>query len=163
MNKFFILFGFFSLFISCDSNRIFDEYRSIDNNTWKKEDTIKFNLKVTDTIAAQNLFINIRNNNDYKYSNIFIITEILAPNQYATIDTLQYEMTDNSGKWLGDGFSDLKENKLIFKEYYTFKKSGNYEIKIIHAMRKGKENEGIEALEGITSVGFRIESTNNKP
>lgn len=163
MNKFFILFGFFSLFISCDSNRIFDEYRSIDNNTWKKEDTITFNLKVTDTIAAQNLFINIRNNNDYKYSNIFIITEILAPNQYATIDTLQYEMTDNSGKWLGDGFSDLKENKLIFKEHYTFKKSGNYEIKIIHAMRKGKENDGIESLDGITSVGFRIESTNNKP
>jgi gliding motility-associated lipoprotein GldH len=82
----------------------------------------------------------------------------LAPNQYATIDTLEYEMTDATGKWLGNGFSDLKENKLFFKENYIFPKSGNYDIKIIHAMRKGKETDGIESLEGITSVGLRIES-----
>ena len=126
MNKLFFFIGFLSLFMGCDSNRIFDEYVSIDDNTWKKDDTITFNLKVLDTISPQNLFINIRNNNDYKYSNIFIITEILAPNQFTTIDTLQYEMTDETGIWLGDGFSDLKENKLFFKERYVFKKSGNY-------------------------------------
>lgn len=158
MNKFFFFIGFSSLLISCDSNRIFDEYVSIENSSWKTADTITFNLNVSDTISAQNLFINIRNNNDYKYSNIFIITEILAPNQYATIDTLQYEMTDETGNWLGNGFSDLKENKLIFKENYVFKKSGKYDIKVIHAMRKSKETEGLESLEGITSVGFRIES-----
>ncbi|MDO9260670.1 MAG: gliding motility lipoprotein GldH [Flavobacteriaceae bacterium] len=163
MNKFFFFIGFLSLFIACDSNRIFDEYNSIDDHAWKKDDTITFNLKVLDTISPQNLFINIRNNNDYKYSNIFIITEILAPNQFATIDTLQYEMTDETGKWLGKGFSDLKENKLFLKENYVFQQSGDYEIKIIHAMRKGKETNGLETLEGITSVGFRIESINNKP
>lgn len=158
MNRFFFFIGFLTLVIACDSNRIFDEYVSINNSTWKKNDTVSFNLNITDTISAQNLFINIRNNNDYKYSNLFIITEILAPNQYATIDTLQYEMTDETGKWLGNGFSDLKENKLFFKENYFFKKSGNYDIKIIHAMRKNNETEGIESLEGITSVGFRVES-----
>lgn len=158
MNKFFFFIGFLSLLTSCDSNRIFDKYVSIENSTWKKEDTISFNFNVSDTILAQNLFINIRNNNDYKYSNIFIITEILTPNQYVTIDTLQYEMTDEKGKWLGNGFSDLKENKLIFKENYVFKNSGEYDIKVIHAMRKSKETEGLESLEGITSVGFRVES-----
>lgn len=158
MNKIFFFIGFLSLLISCDLNRTFDEYVSIKNSNWQKEDTITFNLKVLDTISTQNLFINIRNNNDYKYSNIFIITEILAPNQYATIDTLEYEMTDATGKWLGNGFSDLKENKLFFKENYIFKKSGNYDIKIIHAMRKSKETDGIVSLEGITSVGLRIES-----
>lgn len=82
----------------------------------------------------------------------------MAPNQFVTIDTLQYEMTDKTGKWLGKGFTDLKENKLFFKENYRFKNKGNYHIKIIHAMRKNKETEGIEELEGISTVGFRIES-----
>lgn len=158
MNKIFFFIGFLSLFISCDSDRKFDEYVSIENSNWQKDDTITFNLNVSDTISAQNLFINIRNNNDYKYSNLFIITEILSPNQYATIDTLEYEMTNATGKWLGNGFTDLKENKLFFKENYIFKKSGKYDIKIIHAMRKGKETHGIASLEGITSVGLRIES-----
>lgn len=158
MSKFFFLTGFLSLFISCDSNRIFDEYKTIKNSHWKKNDTIKFNLTITDTVSAKNLFINIRNNNDYKYSNLYIITEIMAPNQFVTIDTLQYEMTDKTGKWLGKGFTDLKENKLFFKENYRFKNKGNYHIKIIHAMRKNKETEGIEELEGISTVGFRIES-----
>ncbi|MDP2089218.1 MAG: gliding motility lipoprotein GldH [Flavobacteriaceae bacterium] len=162
MNKFFFLFGFFSILIACDSNRIFDEYVSIENSKWGKEDTITFNLNVSDTISAQNLFINIRNNNDYKYSNIFIITEILAPNQFTTIDTLEYEMADETGKWLGTGFSDLKENKLFFKENYVFQKSGKCDIKVIHAMRKSKETGGLETLEGIISVGFRIESVNKK-
>jgi gliding motility-associated lipoprotein GldH len=71
-------------------------------------------------------------------------------------------MTDETGKWLGKGFSDLKENKLFLKEYYVFQQSGDYEIKIIHAMRKGKETNGLETLEGITSVGFRVESTHKK-
>lgn len=158
MSKFFFLIGFLSLFISCDSNRIFDEYKTIKNSHWKKNDTIKFNLTITDTVSAKNLFINIRNNNEYKYSNLYIITEIMAPNQFVTIDTLQYEMTDKTGKWLGKGFTDLKENKLFFKENYRFKNKGNYHIKIIHAMRKNKETEGIEELEGISTVGFRIES-----
>lgn len=158
MNRLFFFIGFLSLLISCDSNRVFDQYVSIKNSSWQKNDTVKFKLNVSDTISAQNLFINIRNNNDYKYSNIFIITEILAPNQFATIDTLQYEMADQTGKWLGKGFSDLKENKLFFKEHFIFKHSGNYQINVIHAMRKSKETEGIDSLEGITTVGFRIES-----
>ncbi len=158
MNRVLFFLGFLTLLISCDSTRIYDEYVSLDKSTWEKEDTISFKLHITDTISAQNLFINIRNNNNYKYSNIFIITELLAPNQYATVDTLEYEMADETGKWLGDGFSDLKENKLFFKEQYVFKKSGVYQIKIIHAMRKGKETEGIEDLEGINTIGFRIES-----
>jgi gliding motility-associated lipoprotein GldH len=150
--------GIFILLLSCDSNQIFDKYVGIKNSNWQKEDTLSFHLNISDTISAQNLFINIRNNNDYKYSNIYLITEILAPNQMATIDTLEYEMTNETGKWLGNGFSDLKENKLFFKENYVFQKSGEYDIKVIHAMRKGKETEGLETLEGIISVGFRVES-----
>lgn len=113
MRNLFFFIGLLFLIIACDSNRIFDEYVAIKDHSWKKTDSITFKLNVTDTLSAQNLFINIRNNNSYKYSNLFIITELLAPNQFATVDTLQYEMTDETGKWLGTGFTDLKENKLF--------------------------------------------------
>lgn len=157
MNKIFYLIAIAIIVISCNSRQEFDEYKTISNAQWNKNDTVFYNFNNSDTISYKNLFINIRNNGNYKYSNLFLITEILAPNQFATIDTLEYEMADATGNFLGKGFSDLKENKLFFKENYVFKKAGNYQIKIIHAMRKVNETEGMDYLEGIESVGLRIE------
>ncbi len=157
MNKIFYFIAVAIILFSCDSRQEFDEHKTINNSIWEKNDTVYFNFNTTDTISHKNLFINIRNNGAYKYSNLFLITEILAPNQFATIDTLEYEMAAATGNFLGQGFSDLKENKLFFKENYVFKKAGNYQIKIIHAMRKVNETEGMDYLEGVSSVGFRVE------
>jgi gliding motility-associated lipoprotein GldH len=73
------------------------------------------------------------------------------------IDTLQYEMADASGKFLGNGFSEIKENKLFYKERKVFPISGNYSIEIRHAMRKNGAINAIENLNGIQDVGFSIE------
>ena len=43
--------------VSCDSNRVFDEYKSVDVNGWKAENKILFNFSVEDTLAQRNLFI----------------------------------------------------------------------------------------------------------
>ena len=82
------------LFISCDSNRVFDEYKSITNNSWSQDHPINFNFEITDTISKNNLFINIRNSNQYQFSNLYIITSINFPNGKKIVDTLQYEMAD---------------------------------------------------------------------
>ena len=59
-------------------------------------------------------------------------------------------------------FSSLKENKLWFKENFTFNETGEYTINIQHAMREYGKVNGIMELEGITDVGFRIEQINNQ-
>ncbi len=148
-------------FVSCDKNRVFDEYKSTENGSWEKNNSIQFLFQVTDTISVNNLFLNIRNNNNYKYSNLYLITKISFPNGNKIIDTLQYEMADKTGKFLGSGFSEIKENKLFYKENIRFPSSGNYTLSISQAMRKNGETVGIESLNGITDIGFRIEKSNN--
>ena len=86
-----------------------------------------------------------------------MITALNFPDGKIIVDTLQYEMADVTGKFLGTGISDVKENKLFYKENVQFPASGNYVFKISQAMRKSAEVKGIELLEGITDVGFRIE------
>ena len=115
---------------------------------------------VTDTIQRKNLFINIRNNNEYSYSNLFLITQLEFPNGKKIVDTLEYEMTDVSGRFLGNGLTDIKENKLFYKENVVFPNSGDYKVSISQAMRKSGEVKGIKLLNGITEVGFRIEKVN---
>ncbi|SEC36578.1 gliding motility-associated lipoprotein GldH [Tenacibaculum sp. MAR_2009_124] len=147
------------LFISCDKKRVFDEYLSLTDQKWSKNNELKFTFSVEDTLNQKNLFINIRNNKDYGYSNLFVITQIDFPDGNLVVDTLEYDMADATGKFLGEGFSDIKESKLYYKENILFPTKGNYTFKIRQAMRKNGEVSGIEYLEGVTDVGFRIEKT----
>lgn len=151
-----ILILFFS---SCDKKRVFDEYKSIQN--WNKDSVVTFDLGSLDTNQVYNLFINVRNNNNYNYSNLFLITQMQFPNGKVISDTLEYEMTKPNGEWLGTGFGDVKENKLWYKENVKFNESGDYRVQIKQAMRKNGQVEGIEDLQGITDVGFRIEKSEN--
>lgn len=115
----------------------------------------------SDTINPHNLFVNLRNTNNYKYSNLFLIVEMNFPHGKTIKDTLEYRMTDPSGKLLGAGISDIKENKLWYKEQVVFTESGEYQVKIQHAMRENGNIKGVSLLEGITDIGFRIEKINN--
>lgn len=151
------------VFSSCDSNRVFDEYKSVPNQ-WNKDSIISFKITPPDSINNYNLYVNLRNNNSYKYSNLFLIVEMNYPNGKTVKDTLEYKMADPSGKLLGSGFTDIKENKLWYKGFedpFVFNELGEYKINIQHAMRQNGQVNGIENLEGVTDIGFRIEHSNN--
>lgn len=146
-------------FVSCDAKRVFDQYQTISNGSWKKKSKINFNFNVNDTISKRNLYFNLRNNNNYPFSNLFLIANIKFPDGTQITDTLEYDMTDKTGKFLGRGFTEIKENKLFYKENISFPIKGNYIVSVYQAMRKNGEIEGVKSLEGITEVGFRIEKT----
>jgi len=149
------------LVMSCDSKQVFDEYKSVPNQ-WQKDTVIEFNFSAPDTINPYNLFVNLRNTNDYKFSNLFLIVEMDYPNGKVTKDTLEYTMAKPSGELLGEGFTDVKENKLWFKGYdkpFTFSENGEYKVVIQHAMRANGDVKGVNQLQGVTDIGFRIENT----
>ncbi len=152
----FLIFLFLGL-ISCDSNRVYDQYQSVENNVWLKGNSAKFSIEISDTLSKNNLFINIRNNKEYEFSNLFLIAKMNFPNGFQVIDTLEYEMTDKAGNYLGSGYTDIKENKLFYKENIQFKNSGIYNFQVEQAMRKIKNIKGLDSLKGITDIGFRIE------
>ena len=88
---------------------------------------------------------------------MFLIVEMDFPHGKKIKDTLEYKMADPSGKLLGVGITDIKENKLWYKENVIFKEKGEYVVKIQHAMRENGKVSGVVNLEGITDIGFRIE------
>ncbi|PWA04528.1 gliding motility lipoprotein GldH [Flavobacterium psychrotolerans] len=152
-----VLFCFAStlLLVSCDKKRVFDEYKSVGTG-WNKDSIVSFDLPKLDTSKKYNLFLNVRDNNEYPFNNLFLIVSLEQPNRVTLVDTLQYLMANPDGTLLGDGFTDVKESKLIYKERFKFK-TGNYKIHIKQAVRKTGKVAGVEKLEGITDVGFRIE------
>lgn len=143
---------------SCSDNRIaFAAYQSMDNG-WEKDQPVSFNFSAPDTLSAYNLFINLRNDERFPFSNLFLIVDMEFPQGRVITDTLEYEMAKPNGEWLGQGFTDLKESKLWYKEAVKFPDTGTYKVKILHAMRKNGNVEGVRSLQGITDVGISIES-----
>ena len=142
------------LLFSCDKKRVFDEYKSV-GSAWHKDSIVTFDLPVLDSTKRYNLFVNLRDNNNYPFKNLFLIVAIETSNGFTKVDTLEYEMANADGTLLGNGFSDIKESKLYFKEGVKFR--GKYKVHIKQAVRESGKIPGVQELEGITDVGFRIE------
>lgn len=71
--------------ISCDKKRVFDEYQSV-GREWHKDSIITFDIPEMDSIHKYNLFVNIRNNNDYPFNNMFLIVALDLPNGVTNVD-----------------------------------------------------------------------------
>jgi gliding motility-associated lipoprotein GldH len=142
------------LLFSCDKKRVFDEYKSV-GSAWHKDSIVTFDLPVLDSTKRYDLFVNVRNNNNYPFNNLFLIVAIEMPNGFTKVDTLEYQMANPDGTLLGNGFTDIKESKLYLKENVKFR--GKYKVHIKQAVRQSGKIPGVQELEGITDVGFRIE------
>ncbi|MBP4138934.1 MULTISPECIES: gliding motility lipoprotein GldH [Flavobacterium] len=147
------------LLFSCDKKRVFDQYKSV-GSAWHKDSIVTFDLPVLDSTKRYDLFVNLRDNNNYPFNNLFLIVAIETPNGFTKVDTLEYLMANPDGTLLGEGFSDIKESKLYFKEGVKFR--GKYKVHIKQAVRESGKIPGVQALEGITDVGFRIEQKDLK-
>jgi gliding motility-associated lipoprotein GldH len=155
-----ILFILMVLFvISCDNKLVFDEYKSI-GNSWHQDSILTFKLPKLESKKRFNLFLNVRDNNDYPFDNLFLIVSLDQPNKKVIVDTLEYKMANPDGTLMGEGFTDIKESKLFYKENVPFNQKGEYKIHIQQAVRQTGKIAGVENLKGISEIGFRVESTN---
>ncbi len=145
-----ILFLFLGL-LSCDSNKVFEEYVEVENANWQKENVASFEFMAEDTTSAHNLYINIRNTGSYPYSNLYLFVAMQGPNGGLLKDTVNCILADNRGKWLGNGIGDLWDLKIPYVGGFKFAQSGKYIVSLEQAMRV----EG--GLKGITDVGLRVE------
>ncbi|WP_264511739.1 gliding motility lipoprotein GldH [Flavobacterium sp. N1719] len=152
------LLGMALLLISCDKKSVFDEYKSV-GNAWHKDSIVSFDLPEMDPSKKYNLFLNVRDNNDFPFDNLFLIVSMEQPNHKVKVDTLEYKMANPDGTLMGDGFTDVKESKLYYKENYSFSQKGTYKVHIQQALRETGKVPGVERLKGITEVGFRVETT----
>ena len=143
--------------INCKSDKGYTNYKSLNKNGLSASPVV-FNVpeKVTDS-GVKNLFILLRNDNSYSYANIFLIASVRAGEDLLTQDTLEYEMANPDGSWIGKGFTEVKESKLWWKEGVVFPKTRPITIEISQAVRKNGNAKGVSKLKGIVSVGISIE------
>lgn len=138
--------------VSCDSTVIYEENRPIPAAVWKATEPAHFEFEVNDTLTLHNFYVNLRNGENYPYSNIYFFIDMEFPNGKKSIDTVECFLADNTGKWLGTGVGDIHDNRFLYQHGKQFPMAGLYKIDIRQGMR-------VDQLEGIFDVGFRLSRT----
>jgi len=148
--KFALLFISF-LIIGCDTTRVFEENMPITEGVWNVAEAVSFAVEIKETEKAKNIYFNLRNNLNYKYSNLYVLSELTLPNGKTEKDTLEFILCDRSGKWLGTTSGGLVTHQIMFQRKVQFPKAGNYSFMFMQVMRD-------EDLKGIKEIGLRIEN-----
>lgn len=135
---------------ACDSNKIYESNVRIPPEGWKREHRAQFEIDITDATAPYNIYVNVRNNSDYKYMELWLFVNIHTPNETSQRDTLRIMLADHRGKWLGNGLGDKFDTRYYLRKNIRFATVGKYIIEYEQATRD-------EPLIGIDDVGLRVE------
>lgn len=57
---------------SCQDNAIVNQNKSVDK-PWESSQPVSFEFEISDTINPYSFYINVRNNMDYDFSNIYFL------------------------------------------------------------------------------------------
>lgn len=135
---------------ACDREKFFDQSTSIPDDTWPANKEMAFKVDITDSVSAYRFFINVRNGTSYRYSNIYFFLTTEFPGGGMSRDTIECQLADKSGKWLGKGTGKYRDNRIFIRENIRFPQKGTYTFYLNQAMRDDK-------LEGISEAGIRLE------
>ena len=137
-------------FVSCDSNRVFEEHIPIKQEKWNAKNHLQFDVTISDLMARYNVYLNVRNGTEYPYSNLFLFMNTITPDGHISRDTVELTLADYDGRWLGTGMGSVKFSHFLFQKDVQFKQTGNYRFIFEQAMR-------VNELNGISDIGLRIE------
>lgn len=149
-NFFIVIILILFVFIACDNKRVYEDFHSFGSDGWNKDSIACFQFEIDDPGVHYNLFINSRNLESYPYSNLWLFVDVVAPDSTILRDTIQYQLAELNGKWLGTGTGGVYFNQFGFRSDVFFPFSGQYELKIQQAMRD-------DILSGVRNIGVRIE------
>jgi len=137
---------------SCNSNLIYNDVAEMPDSAWNLFNNPDFSFPVSDTTKNTNIFFTIRTGAQYPFRNIFLFVTTTAPDGKSITDTLEYEIADEKGNWLGKGFGDIHELKLPYRQNVYFPVKGTYHLIIRHGMRT-------EDLKGVYDIGLTVEKS----
>ena len=156
--KILFVFIFTVIFLGCNDNIIYREFINL-GNSWSLNKKARFTIDKTffNIENEYDIYIHLRNNNEYQYNNIFLIGSIKDSINIIEKDTLEYTMADSEGRWLGKGFLSLKESKLWWKCNFRFPEVNTLTFEIQQATRKNGSQYQNKELKGIIDIGVSLE------
>jgi gliding motility-associated lipoprotein GldH len=141
------------LMASCGPEPEFAGTEDLRGEQWAYDEPASFAVDIDDTLAAYDLFIDLRTTKTYPYSNLYIFLEITHQENLLIRDTVELPLAENDGKWTGEVTGTMVDNHILTYQGMAFRKAGTYNISLTQAMRE-------DVLPQVASVGISLYKQN---
>lgn len=134
-----------------DGNALFRDFTDLPETGWERDSAIQYDVTVTDTAQPYVLLVAVRHTQSYPYRNLYLGRQIIGADGIEYQDTVEIQLADDRGTWLGEGVGGIKTLTVPFRgQAVSFQKPGPYRFRFQHVMRENP-------LPGMRSLGFTIE------
>jgi len=137
------------LCIGCEEKPLYDRMDTMADRIWESTNVLQHEIQVTDTVQTYDFYLNIRIGADYGFSNMYLFIGTEFPDGRSVRDTVECILADRSGRWLGKGLGDIRDNRILFKPNVRFPRTGTYRFNLQQGMR-------MEELDEVYDVGISI-------
>lgn len=149
-NKIAVLLLLFSGLISCEPSPYYEQYLPVSNLGWHKDSAATFAVDIKEANVPYAIIFNLRANDDYPYSNLYLFREITSEAGVEYTDTAMLTLADSYGRWLGQGIGELKTYSRPYRaQPLSFRQPGIYNFTFTQAMRTTQ-------LAGVEAVGLTL-------
>ncbi len=148
--NFFLIIIVSILSSSCsESGVIVNQSQAVKDAQWLSSDSLVFEFEIKDTVNYYDFSVLIRNTENYMWSNVYLFSDLTFPNGKTRRDTLEIQLADQYGYWLGHNSGTIVTTSAKFMQHRRFPLSGDYRMSITHGMRE-------PILEEVTDVGVKV-------
>jgi len=138
------------LFASCGQQDFYLRNFPIEKGVWPADRYYRFEVPVRDSVSSYNIYLQVRNDGRYEYSNLWLFIRTNSPTGAILRDTLECRLADERGRWQGRGSGGRFSLEIPLRYRVKFPNSGTYIFEIDQGMRS-------KELKYITDLGLRIE------
>jgi gliding motility-associated lipoprotein GldH len=134
--------------ISCDRGMVYDHFETMEEGTWSWRDAREFKVEISDTTSFHNIYLQVRHTVEYPMSNLYMFVYVKSPKGQMLKDTVNIQLAETDGKWIGKGSGHLKELSLLYRKQTRFGEQGVYTF----TLEQGMRNPELP----VTDIGIRI-------
>ncbi len=156
MQRLWLLLLLLPVFLSCDKQKVFEQFVQVPGDIWNVDNLIHFDVSIADTGLFHNILLEVRHTARYEFSNLYLFVTTQSPSGSIERDTVELILADDMGNWLGKGAASVFLVEYPFRKNIRFPYRGIYSFDIEQAMR-------VTDLQHICDVGLRVEITGRNP
>lgn len=140
---------------ACTQQVLFSDFEDVSPTGWSKDEPVRFAFVVTeqDTAMSYDMLLHVRHTDAYPYQNLWFFVETDYPDALHRVDTLEFFLADERGRWLGRGRNGHIRMPILYEQQVHFADTGQVQVIVRQGMRT-------DLLRGVTQIGLEVRATN---
>lgn len=156
----FVAFSMLLLFSSCSKDKVYQERKTFNENTWErlgKGKTIEFkDIAIEDTSTVYDVYVTLRHTPYINERKVKFLMKIVYPQGIVRESVHTIELRDKENKnWVGDAMGDMIDVEKRCRAFVSLPEKGNYTITLTNL---GTYSQTI----GLMDMGIIVKKSNLK-